>query len=198
VTNGLLDPRIVAFAFTPVLVSVATAITLLRRQASRDIDRGMDGPASLLACAVRAMPKARKDWGDAMLGELAAVPAGVARWRFALSCVRAALFLPSVGPARRGERRPLLGLFAVTAPPLALPFIYIAAVVIEATGAAPAVIVRVLVVSTMAALIAGVPFGLASRWRQESIPRLTTWGIASSAATCTYFLIGMRWLAGGD
>jgi hypothetical protein len=198
VTRGLLDPTIVAFTFTPALVTVAAAVTLLRRRASRGIDRGMDAPTSLLTFAVRAMPKSRREWGVAMLAELAAVPGGMARWRFALSCARAALFLPSAGPAPSGERRPLLGLFAVTAPPLALPFIYVAALVMEAVGAAPAVIVRILVISTMAALVAGVPLGLASRWRQESLPHLTTWGIASSVGTCTYFLLAMRWLAGGD
>jgi hypothetical protein len=198
VTNGLLDPRIVAFVFTPVLVSAATVVTLLLRQASRDVDRGRDVPASLLAWAICAMPAARKEWGLAMVGELAAVPGGMARWRFALSCARAALFLPSGGPGPGGERRPMFGLFAVTAPPLALPFIYVAAVVIEAAGPAPAVIVRMLVVSTLAALVAGVPLGLASRWRQESLPQLTTWGIASSVGTSAYFLLAMRWLAGGD
>jgi len=68
----------------------------------------------------------------------------------------------------------------------------------EATGTAPDVIVRILVVSTMTALVAGVPLGLASRWRQESLPRLTTWGIASSVGSCACFLLAMRWLAGGD
>jgi hypothetical protein len=50
----------------------------------------------------------------------------------------------------------------------------------------------------MTALVAGVPLGLAGRWRQESLPRLTTWGIASSVGSCAYFLLAMRWLAGGD
>jgi hypothetical protein len=198
VTSGLLEPTIVAFAFTPVLVGVATVVTLLHRQANRDADRAIDAPAALLTWAVGALPKARKEWGAAMLGELAAVPGGMARWRFVLSGARAALFLADAGPGLSGERRPLLGLLAVTAPLLALPFIYVAAVVIEAAGAAPPVIVRILVVLTMTALVAGVPLGLASRWRQESLPRLTTWGIASSVGSCGYFLLAMRWLAGGD
>jgi hypothetical protein len=198
VTNGLLDPRIVAFAFAPLLVSVASVAALLVRRTSSDVCRRTDIPASLLAWAVRTIPQARREWGLAMLAELPSVPSGVARWRFALGCVRAALFLPSAGPAPRGERRPVLGLLAITAPPLALPFIYVAAAIIDATGAAPAAIVRLLVVSTMAGLVAGVPLGLASRWRQESLPHLTMWGIASSVGTCAYFLLGMRWLAGGD
>jgi hypothetical protein len=198
VTNGLLDLRIVAFVFTPTLVSVAAAITLLRHQVSRDVDRGADGPTTLLAWAVCAMPQARKEWGVAMLGELAAVPGGTARWRFALSCARAALLLPNAGAVPSGERRPTLGLLAVMAPPLALPLLYAAAAIIDVMGAAPGALVRVLVVSTIAGLVAGVPLGLASRWRQESLPRLTTWGIASSVATCAYFLLGMRWLAGDN
>jgi hypothetical protein len=206
VTNGLLDPRIVAFVFTPLLISVASVAALLvRRRSSVERDqrtaadcRRTDVPAALLAWAVRTMPQARREWGLAMLAELPAIPGGIARWRFALSAARAALFLPGTGPSPRGERRPVLGLLAVTAPPLALPFIYVAAAIIEATGAAPAAIVRVLVVATMAGLVAGVPLGLASRWRQESLPHLTTWGIASSVSTCAYFLLGMRWLAGGD
>ena len=196
-TNSLLDPGIVAFVFTPLLISVATVAALLVRHTSSDACRRTDVPATLLAWAVRAMPQARREWGLAMLAELPAIPGGVTRWRFALSCLRSVLFLPSAAPPPRGERRPVLGLLAVTAPPLALPFIYVAAAIIEATGA-PAAIVRVLVVSTMAGLVAGVPLGLASRWRQESLPHLTTWGIASSVGTCAYFLLGMRWLAGGD
>lgn len=209
-TNGLLDPWIIAFVFTPLLISVASVAALMVRFLIRhargrawhasDVSRRTDVPASLLTWTVRTMPETRREWGLAMLAELTAVPDGVARWRFALSCIRAVLFMPSAEatPSVSGERRPVLGLLAVTAPPLALPFIYAAAVLIDATGAAPTAVVRVLVVSTMAALVAGVPLGLASRWRRESLPHLTTWGIASSIGTSAYFLLGMRWLAGGD
>jgi hypothetical protein len=200
-TNGLLDPTILAFAFTPLVIlviSVACVVMRAFRHEDGDVGGGKDAAASVLAWAVGAMPRARKEWGIAMLSELAAVPGGVARWRFALSCARAVLFLPGAETAPATERRPILGLLAVTVPPLALPFIYFAATLLDAVGGAPMAIVKVLVVSTMAGLVAGVPLGLASRWRRERIPRLTTWGIASSVFALGYFLIGMQWLAGGD
>jgi hypothetical protein len=200
-TNGLLDPTILAFAFTPLVVSVVCVVcvvTLAFRHEDGDRGGEKDAPASVLAWAVGAMPQARKEWGIAMLAELAAVPGSVARWSFALSCARAVLFLPGAETARATDRRPVLGLLAVTLPPLALPFIYFAAAILEVVGGGPMAIVKVLIVSTMAGLVAGVPLGLASRWRRERIPRLTTWGIASSVFALGYFLIGMQWLAGGD
>ena len=213
-TSGLLDPTILAFAFTPLIVTLACVVIFVSKHALlfRRRGRGPDAPASVLAFAVGAMPEARREWGLAMLAELAAMPGPgrVARWRFALSCARAALFLPSVETATATEtaaatttttttaRRPVLGLLAVTAPPLALPFIYVAAAILDAVGGGPMAIVKVLVVATMAGLVAGVPLGVASRWRRESNPRLGTWGIASSVGTVAYFLIGMQWLAGAD
>jgi hypothetical protein len=197
-TSGLLDPAILAFAFTPLVVSAACVVALVFRHADGDRGRRTDAPASVLAWAVGAVPEARREWGIAMLSELAAVSGRVARWRFALSCARAMLCLPSVETATITERRPVLGLLAVTAPPLALPFLYGAAAILEAAGGGPTAIVKVLVVSTMAGLVAGVPLGVASRWRRESIPRLAIWGIATSVGTLGYFFIGMWWLAGGD
>ncbi|MGP4008348.1 hypothetical protein [Streptomyces sp. 4N124] len=57
-----------------------------------------DGPARLLATAVAVLPEHRRSWGAAMSAELAHVPGGAARWRFAAGCARAALFPPSVRP----------------------------------------------------------------------------------------------------
>lgn len=51
-----------------------------------------DMPERLLAWLVRDMPQGRKEWGAAMLAELAHIQPGPARWGFALSCARAALF----------------------------------------------------------------------------------------------------------
>jgi len=58
----------------------------------------MDWPALLLSFAVRRMPVERREWGAAMLAELAQLQHHFARWRFALGCTRVALF-----PPRRGE-----------------------------------------------------------------------------------------------
>ena len=51
-------------------------------------------PDRLLSWAVRQLPARREEWGRAMQAELAALePAD--RWRFALSCTRAALSRPA-------------------------------------------------------------------------------------------------------
>jgi hypothetical protein len=57
----------------------------------------MDLPGRLLAVAVAALPERRRAWGRAMLAELAEVRGRSARWRFALSSVRAMLWLPPAG-----------------------------------------------------------------------------------------------------
>ena len=66
----------------------------------------MDAPGRLLATTVATMPEPRRRWGEAMLGELAQVQGRSARWRFALSCARAALVLPLP------TRRPVLAIIA--------------------------------------------------------------------------------------
>lgn len=53
----------------------------------------MDWPSLLLSFAVRRMPTERGEWGAAMLAELAQLQQPFARWRFALGCMRVALFL---------------------------------------------------------------------------------------------------------
>ena len=57
----------------------------------------MDPPGRLLAAAVAALPERRREWGSAMLAELAEVRGRSARWRFALSSARATLWLPPAG-----------------------------------------------------------------------------------------------------
>lgn len=57
----------------------------------------MDVPRLLLAIAVRRMPGERREWGVAMLAELAQLQHLSTRWQFALSCIRVALFPPRKG-----------------------------------------------------------------------------------------------------
>jgi hypothetical protein len=57
----------------------------------------LDPAGRLLAAAVAALPAGRRDWGRAMIAELAEVRGPSARWRFALSCARATLWLPPAG-----------------------------------------------------------------------------------------------------
>lgn len=54
-------------------------------------------PERILALAVAALPERRREWGTAMLAELGEVHGRGARWRFALSGVRATLLLPPAG-----------------------------------------------------------------------------------------------------
>lgn len=61
-----------------------------------------------------------------MLSELQAVRGTPARWRFALGCARIALLPP---PTAVG-RNPLFGLLAATPPPLGLPLVYFATVIL--------------------------------------------------------------------
>jgi len=52
--------------------------------------------ARILAVAVRALPPHRREWGQAMLAELAAIDDGRARRRYARGCLRAVLTNPGV------------------------------------------------------------------------------------------------------
>jgi hypothetical protein len=56
--------------------------------------RAGGGAGLLLSAAVSLLPAGRRDWGRAMLAELASIGPGPDRWRFALSCVRATLANP--------------------------------------------------------------------------------------------------------
>jgi hypothetical protein len=66
---------------------------------------GADAPAQVLGTVTATLPAHRSRWGTAMLHELAAVHGRAARWRFAVSCLRAGLFLPIVSrpPGRRSR-----------------------------------------------------------------------------------------------
>jgi hypothetical protein len=67
----------------------------------------LDPAARLLEAAVAALPGDRRGWGAAMRAELAQVPAGPSRWRFAAGCLRTALLAP------RDNRVPALVVAAV-------------------------------------------------------------------------------------
>jgi hypothetical protein len=86
-----------------------------------------DGPSGLLGLAVAVTPGSRREWGAAMVAELAGLTGSTERWRFALSCVPAALFPPR--RARRAASTPA-PLRRLAAPPaLVLGGLGIAAVV---------------------------------------------------------------------
>jgi hypothetical protein len=65
-----------------------------------------DGPALLLAIAVGALPPERREWGTAMISELAHLRGGMARWELALGCAWACVWA-AIFP-RDGRRAPAL------------------------------------------------------------------------------------------
>jgi hypothetical protein len=83
----------------PPLLWVVAARLVLRHWWSGPGSRtsGMDLPGRLLSVALAALPERRREWGRAMLAELAEVQGRSARWRFALSSVGAMLWLPPAG-----------------------------------------------------------------------------------------------------
>jgi hypothetical protein len=210
-TQGLLDPALIAFVLMPLVVGAALLFALaLRRASSRKAARP-DAVTSTLAWIVGAMPRDRAEWGAAMLAELAAVSGTLARWRFAFGCARVALFPPrNEAGATTAERNPTLGLLAVALPLLALPLLYGTAAMLEAVSGSPytssdalepqlaTAIVKLLLASTVGCLVAGVPLGLAGRWRGERMACLTAWGVATSGGMFAYFLIGMHLIAGDE
>jgi hypothetical protein len=54
-----------------------------------------DAPSRLLSWAAGALPADRASWGEAMFGELHQMDSWRQRWRFAVGCASAAVFLPS-------------------------------------------------------------------------------------------------------
>jgi hypothetical protein len=92
------ETAVMQLVVPPLLWVVATRL-VLRHWWSGPGSRmsGMDLPGRLLAVAVAALPERRREWGRAMLAELAEVQGRSARWRFALSSVGAMLWLPPAG-----------------------------------------------------------------------------------------------------
>jgi hypothetical protein len=84
------------------------------RAGVRDSGVTVDGPAWLLASAVRALPDDRLDWGAAMTAELAHVQGPRARWWFAVGCARVALFPPRSPRMRLFRAGPVVTIAGLT------------------------------------------------------------------------------------
>jgi hypothetical protein len=213
--NGLFDIGIVSFVFTPLAVTAALLLCICRNRINdiRATLPMLDTPGLLLTAAVPQMPEERREWGAAMAAELSQIHGLASRWWFALGCVRVALFPPRRDGVLRhavAGQSPVCGMLAVAAPPLGLPFIYLAAVIAEAVGGSPftqssnwsnpdAVIevVGIIVKLTLLCLLAGLPLGLAGLLRRERLRWLSAMGMLSSLCVIGYFAIVMRFFAGG-
>jgi hypothetical protein len=85
---------VVGLAVAGLLVWVARPA---RRRATRRAaaTAGNDAPSRLLEWVIGALPADRAPWGTAMWGELNQMDNRRQRWRFAVGCASAAVFLPS-------------------------------------------------------------------------------------------------------
>ena len=82
------------------LIIAALLVWVARPSRRQDAKRtaaapNTDAPSRLLNWAVGALPADRAPWGEAMFGELNQMNNRRQRWRFALGCASAAVFLPS-------------------------------------------------------------------------------------------------------
>jgi hypothetical protein len=140
----------------------------------------LDGPARLLAAAAATLPPDRREWGAAMVAELAQVRARAARWRFAAGCARVAVLPPHTN-------RVAVGVAA------ALAAAAVAAAALAATALVPAM--RVFAVAFVA-LIGGLATLAVARSRRvgRARPNLAVAatglaGIAGSIGYTTHYLV---------
>lgn len=213
--NGLFSIGIMSFVFAPLVFTIVVLVCLWWNgiKGSRAILPAMDIPGLALSAALCCLSEENREWGRAMMGELGQVHGLRARWQFALGCIRVALF-----PPRRADqfqhslanRNPVCGLLAIVLPPLGLPFIYFAAVILETIGGNPytqsshwsgsdavIAIVNIAVKLTFVSLLAGVPLGIAGLLRRERLRALSVLGMILSTGIVGYFLIVMSFVAGG-
>jgi hypothetical protein len=186
------------------------------RQASARLST-LDGPGWLLAAAAATLPGDRRDWGAAMTAELAQVPDGAGRWRFAAGCARTAVLPPRGSRASAVVVAGALAVVAVAATALAtgavLPAGRVFTLVLvglvgglatlrvarrgRAGGAGPGPVIAVLALVGVAACVVATIYYLAE---YPSYPQTRGLGIALSlpprtAVILAVLLAGCLWLA---
>ncbi|GIH06268.1 hypothetical protein Rhe02_43350 [Rhizocola hellebori] len=80
----------------PLALLIVAGLLLHRWTGGRALST-MDFPDRLLTAAVATLPDRRRDWGVAMIAELAGIEGRRARWQFASSSAAAALWLAPIG-----------------------------------------------------------------------------------------------------
>jgi hypothetical protein len=90
------------------LGAAAAGVLWLAWRHKAALDGQPDVAARFLAIAVATLPEQRHDWGAAMMAELSSLTDFTARWRFAVSSARAALF-PPIDVRRPATGRPWCG-----------------------------------------------------------------------------------------
>lgn len=206
---------ILAFVFTPLVVTVAVLFCIFwkRIKASRAALPGMDVPGVLLASVANWMPEDRREWGAAMGAELDQIHRRAARWWFAMSCLRVALFPPrrsGLSLRALASQYSACGVLAVALPPLGWPFFLFAAMILGIIGGSPytqssrwsnpdaaIAVFNIVKILTHALFLAGLPLGLAGLLRRERLRWLSVMGIISSLCLIGWFLLGKS-LSGND
>ncbi|GIF63591.1 hypothetical protein Ais01nite_16260 [Asanoa ishikariensis] len=132
-----------------------------------------DPATRLLSAAVAALPTGRRGWGRAMLAELASLEGRAARWRFALSCVRATLSLPPAGgwPV-----------------PTAVVALAVAAVAAVGRAAMPGLTVFAMTFTGLVGALAATAVARSHRPRLAVPAVVVTLGVAAAIAATVYFL----------
>lgn len=210
--NSLFDPFILLFVFAPSLLTLAIVAAITWSKSRGESQRDFAG--RLLAAAVQQMPPFRSDWGRAMLAELDQLDGTAARWRFAVGCIRSALFPPAFipSPAAATSARSVqgigvnCGMLSVAIPPLALPFLFSVALAADylfsgpgpfAGQSVPHGVIGACLVTTMLLLISGLPLGLAGWYRGDRFLWLSVLGPFLSVALAFYLWMFLYLFAGG-
>lgn len=209
--SSLSDLAMIIFIFSPLVFTITLIGTIAWYKLKR-FDDGQDGPERLLSAAVSRMPVERSEWGEAMMAELIHTHGAWFRWQFALGCARVAIFPPATTAWPRylfdalKRLGSLCGILAVTLPPLGLPFLWMAAIAVDALmehdnfsfsdGFIPGCVGSLVFVS-LACMLCGIPLGIAGLIRREQIRWLSMLGPFLSMTIFSYAVIVMHFVAGG-
>jgi hypothetical protein len=189
------------FAFTPLALTVGLLICV-EWMRLRNGDLVADGPRRLLSVVVQRIPENRRDWGRAMLAEIDQFHDRSERWRFALGCAKVVLFPPATTWPRYWlstfwRLEPQCGALSVALPPLGVPLLVCAGFAAQNftnhdnffNGELVPGMVGVLIISSFACMLAGVPFGIAGILRRERSRWLSLIGPVLSVAISGYVFL---------
>jgi len=146
----------------------------------------MDWPERLLIAAVRRMPAKRREWGEAMLAELASVRLLQERWLFAAGCAGTALEETMISAMRRVRGVALISL--IWAPLWAVMFGVFLLVLERLLGPSnePSFVFMMLTIGQVG-LVTGALFGVllalgenGKAVEQLSLMRVALWGALSA------------------
>lgn len=184
--TSLFELPILLFVFAPLVATIGViCLTVWRKSRS---PRRRDLAERILATAAQNMPAERAEWGSAMLRELEHVEDAGAWFRFALGCTHAAIF------SANGR----CGLLSVALPLLALPFLYVVALLADvvihvhdptSSYFMPAGLIAASLLTTLGLMLAGLPLGIVGWYRREQHLWLCALGPCLSV-----FLLGYLWL----